>query len=398
MTLQICKLMFVDITKDKTTGKEVQSNKFYDMFEQADGTYNVVYGRVGAAHPTKLYGIPMSKWHSTIKSKTKETKNKKGYEDVTHLLTETVVTQDQSGNAAFDAFYDHFSNFCRNAVKNTYISSTATKKQIDEAQDIVNQISSAKTEDAVNELLKRLYRVIPRVMGDIRDYLIKNISEKNTYIQKEQDALDSMDSSNIIHTTNVLSTLGVTFRDVTTEEMKEIKDCIEGSNTSSYRIHKAYRVENPTTQALFDSWVAKQKDKTCKLLIHGTRNPNIFSIMKQGLLIRPSNAATISGAAYGEGVYHSAHTDKSLGYTGREKDAIFFLQNVHMGREYTYSGWYRDGKGLDRNDMTYKGLQKRDCDSLYVKAGDGLLNSEYIVFNSPQTTIKYIVWFKRNGY
>ncbi len=128
--------------------------------------------------------------------------------------------------------------------------------------------------------------------------------------------------------------------------------------------------------------------------LYGTRNPNVFNILKSGLLIRPSNAATISGAAYGEGIYHSAHTAKSLNYTGYDNDKIFFIQNVHMGKEYTYNGWYRDGKDISRSQMNYKDLKKLGYDSLYVRPGDGLQNSEYIVYNKEQTITEYLLWLK----
>ena len=124
------------------------------------------------------------------------------------------------------------------------------------------------------------------------------------------------------------------------------------------------------------------------------RNANVFSILKSDLLVRPSNAATISGAAYGEGIYHSFHTDKSLNYTGYDNDKIFFIQNVHMGKPYTYNGWYRDSKDISRENMNYKYLSSKGYDSLYVKPGDGLLNSEYIVYNQEQTVTNYLIWLK----
>lgn len=106
------------------------------------------------------------------------------------------------------------------------------------------------------------------------------------------------------------------------------------------------------------------------------------------------DAAVISGAAYGEGIYHSAHTAKSLGYTGYDNDKIFFIQNVHMGKPYTYNGWYKDGKDISRNQMNYKDLKALGHDSLYVRPGDGLQNSEYIVYNKEQTITEYLLWLK----
>ena len=44
--------------------------------------------------------------------------------------------------------------------------------------------------------------------------------------------------------------------------------------------------------------------------------------------------------------------------------------------------------------MNYQYLKPNGYDSLYVKPGDGLRNSEYIVFNQEQTNTEYLVWMK----
>jgi len=65
-----------------------------------------------------------------------------------------------------------------------------------------------------------------------------------------------------------------------------------------------------------------------------------------------------------------------------------------MGNPFTYEGWYRDGKSISRSQMNYNYLKSIGNDSLYVKPGDGLRNSEYIVFNADQTDTNYLVWMK----
>lgn len=65
-----------------------------------------------------------------------------------------------------------------------------------------------------------------------------------------------------------------------------------------------------------------------------------------------------------------------------------------MGNPYTYSGWYRDGKDIGRHQMNYDYLKSKGYDSLYVKPGDGLLNSEYIVYNKEQSITDYLIWLK----
>lgn len=374
-------LMFVDIKNG------VQSNKFYNMFPQGDDSFRVEYGRVDSTKTTMTY--PMSKWKSVYNSKTK-----KGYTDITHLKgTHTVVSED-SGNKTFDEFYNIFRKYTGDIVKRTFLSEGCSKGQLEEAQNILNKIVQLDKVDTINKNLLELYKVIPRRMSDVRAHLISNPQQLQSIVVREQDALDSMDSSNIMNVSNPYKELGIEFSEASAEEFKMMGELINPTNNSRHKIYKIFKIKNIATEEKFSSFVEKTKNKECQYLIHGTRNPNIFSIMKGGLLIRPTNAAVISGAAYGNGIYHSAHTAKSLNYTGHDSDKIFFIQNVNMGKPYEYSGWYRDGKDLSRDKMNYEALNKMGYDSLYVKPGDGLLNSEYIVYKSEQTTTNFLIWMK----
>lgn len=379
-------LMYVDAVDGGT-----QSNKFYNMFPQGN-TFKVEYGRMGSTVTTRSY--PISKWNSTYKSKTR-----KGYKDITDLKTTSTVKHQSSGNQAFDDFFNVFKKYTGDAVKTTYLGDSASQAQIDEVQNLINQLTKKKvTVVKANDILKEIYRVIPRRMTDVRRHLITDIKELKGFIQTEQDAIDAMDSSVVMNVSNPFSNLGVTFDEVLDHtKMEDLLYPTMGQTTRTgsqrAKIHKVYAINDQSRTDMFNDWVADQKYKDCQLLIHGTRNANVFGIMKSGLLIRPANAY-ISGAVYGNGIYHSAHSAKSLGYTGGDRDKLFFIQNVHMGNHYTYSGWYRDGKDISRSEMNYADLQKKGYDSLYVKAGDGLLNSEYIVYNTEQTNTEYLVWMK----
>ena len=44
--------------------------------------------------------------------------------------------------------------------------------------------------------------------------------------------------------------------------------------------------------------------------------------------------------------------------------------------------------------MNYKDLKNLGYDSLFVRPGDGLLNSDYIVYNKEQTITEYLLWLK----
>lgn len=378
-------LIFVDV-KDGT-----QSNKYYNMIPSAD-TFTVHYGRVGGHETTKTY--PIYKWNSTYRSKIK-----KGYKDVTHLKNAATIKVEESSNLAFNDFYSVFSQYTSNFVRSVYLTEGCTEAQLKEAQSIINRLTTLKNVDDVNDSLLELYKVIPRRMSDVRRHLMNDLSGLPALITKEQDALDSMDSNNITQVTNPLAELNIDFEEFSsnTEEFKEMEKLLYPTMGNSYRratIHKVYGVSNQQREVEFKEWLGKQENKQTNFLIHGTRNPNVFSILKSGLLVRPSNAASFAGSAYGDGIYHSAHSQKSLGYTGWQSDKVFLIQNVHMGNPYIYNGWYRDGKGLNRNQMNYPYLKSQGYDSLFVKPGDGLMNSEYIVYNKEQTSTNFLVWMK----
>ncbi|AGO49444.1 poly (ADP-ribose) polymerase [Cellulophaga phage phi4:1] len=378
-------LIFVD-----PNNKGTQSNKFYNIFVEGD-KLRVEYGRVGTSKTT--ISKPSSNYNSLLKSKLR-----KGYTDITSLKTEGTIIVEDSGNSSFDDFYNIFSKYARSSVKSNYIVEGCSKAQLEEAQSILNKINSLQKVDAMNKNLIELFKVIPRRMADVNYFLIQDKKDKANILTREQEALDSMDSANITNVSNPLKELGLTFEEV--EDTSEIETFLYktmgangGYRSRDCKIHKLYKITNPVQEKYQAEWLENQDNKKCELLIHGTRNPNIFSILKSGLVVRPSNVH-FSGAVYGDGIYHSAHSAKSLGYTGGDPDKIFFLQNVHMGNNYTYEGYYRQGKDLSSSNMNYKYLKSKGYDSLFVKPGDGLLNSEYIVYNKEQTKVEYLVWMK----
>lgn len=369
------------------------NNKFYEMKQINDSQFVATYGRVGTT------GKPVAPksiwdWDKTIRSKVK-----KGYEDKTQL--EVAQNSNVTNNSSYDNFFAHFAPYCNMAVSSNYIQSTCTKALLDEARSYLIRMKHMTSLMELNETALKVFTAIPRKMTKVQDHLLTTPSDKTNFINVELDMLDSMASSNIIHTSNsdTLTEMNISFRECNAAEYREIEGLINPSKPRSKRIHKCYAVVNTKTQKSFDDWVGKSRDKRTQVLMHGTRNANIFSIAKSGLFVRPPKGTKTTGSNYGYGIYHSAHTGKSLNYTGYDNDSIFFLQDVHVGKQYSYDGWYEDGKDKvfkSTSDLSYNGMQSVGCDSLYVVARSGgrLLNSEYIVYNSPQTTVKYIVWFK----
>lgn len=369
------------------------NNKFYRMTDTEDGNFRVEYGRIGLTSVTETY--PMSRWDSKYKEKLK-----KGYKDVTDLKIESQSGDYQFSSTDIEHFYRTFSKYTKDNVSRNYTIAVGavTKAMLDEAQQVLNELVKYPNTDDFNKFLLNLYTILPRRMSNVKDCLLKG-GETQDRLDKliaiEQDVLDSLSSSVV---TNISSSdekfedsLGIEISLLTdTNELLIIENIINPTNSSGKKIYKVYKVENKVRTKYFNDWLVNQSNQNTELLIHGTRNPNVFSILKSGLLVRPTNAVSFAGSVYGDGVYHSAHTDKSMGYTGSDNDKIFFIQSVHMGNPYIYEGWF-NGNSFP---LRYEELKKRGFDSTYVKPGNGLRNSEYIVYRSEQTKTSYLVWMK----
>jgi poly [ADP-ribose] polymerase len=126
-----------------------------------------------------------------------------------------------------------------------------------------------------------------------------------------------------------------------------------------------------------------------KLLWHGTRMFNVLSILKNGLVM-PNAIATqvICGAMFGNGIYFSDQSSKSLNYAygywdrnSRDTNCFMFLADVAMGKEYVPAG-------------SYETLPKKEFDSTYAIGGkSGVMNNEMIVYRKSQANLRYLVEF-----
>lgn len=130
-----------------------------------------------------------------------------------------------------------------------------------------------------------------------------------------------------------------------------------------------------------------QKVGNVRELWHGTRASNLLSILKSGFFIPPSNAPHVTGRMFGNGVYFSDQSTKSLNYAcgywdGRREDNCFmFLCDVAMGNAFTPSG-------------PSSHLPAPGCDSTFAQAGkSGVANNEMIVYKTCQINPRFLVEF-----
>lgn len=381
-------------------------NKVYNAYPEGD-TFRVEYGRVDSPMASTRY--PMSRWEKQISSKLK-----KGYQDVTDLRADLIaeVPKDESHkqieNAVIREIVDKLQSMARETISRNYrvSSSKVTQAMVDAAQDLIDDMAThTGTVGDFNEILMKLFTTIPRKMQNVSSYVAKTTEDIPVIVKREQDLLDVMrgqiyvkpavtESSGERSELTILDEFGLTMEETTPEDVARIKSLM---NESAPKFRRAWRITNKATQERFDQFVQDNNIKDTRLLFHGSRNENWWSIAKTGLMIRPSNAV-YTGSMFGDGVYFAPKCQKSVGYTslsgsywarGGEATAYMALFEVAYGTPHVIYQHDSNCYGLN-----YDVLQRKTpkCHCLHAKADKGMLRNDEIVFyRTDQMTIKYLI-------
>ena len=302
-------------------------------------TFEAEYGRVGASCQHASYS--MSQWNKKYNEKIK-----KGYVDQTHLVQDLIQKEKPKGkdgykeieNKVIAEIVQRLQDMAHQKIQANYkvSSQQVTQAMVDEAQKVIDKLMQREEVEDFNNTLLELFSVIPRKMGNVNDYLSRSKEDFARILKDEQDL------------------------------------------------------------QRFDEFVNKEHISKTKLLWHGSRNENWWSIINTGLVLRPTNAV-ITGKMFGFGIYYAPKARKSLGYTslsgsywarGNSNSAFMALMDVAYGKPYDVHSF--DSKYYDFN---YERLQKTcpGANCLHAHAGSMLRNDEIIVYKEDQCTIKYLV-------
>lgn len=399
------------------TKADANNYKYYEMIPNGD-SFTVKYGRMGQpGYQTRTYSIfQFDKKYSE--------KIKKGYEDKTELKSEVVeeVTSNNSQseykdieNKVIAEIVNRLQKMAKETIAKNYTvnSTTVTQAMIDEAQNILSSLVSIQDVDEFNKNLIQLFNAIPRKMKKVSDYLAKSKEDFSKIITDEQNLLDVMqgqvyipqhkEKDDTIQTNEtILEHFGLEMQETTTEEIVMIKNLLaEDAN----RYVNSWKVINKETQERFDNFVKENNINNTKMLWHGSRSENFWSIIKTGLVLRPTNAI-ITGKLYGYGIYFAPRARKSIGYTsvngsywanGSNKTGFMAIFEVAYGIPYDVYDF--DSK---YHEMNYNLLQKfkQGANCLHAHAGasmggySSLKNDEIVFYKQEQMTIKYLVEIK----
>lgn len=381
------------------------NNKYYKQIPHGD-TWTAEYGRVGAAPQKAEY--PMSCYESKYREKIR-----KGYVDQSDLVEDLIQKEKPKSETEYLAIenkviaeiVERLQNMAKEAIAANYnvSSDKVTQAMVDEAQKILVSLLSITDLDEFNKTLIKLFETIPRKMDQVVNYLAKSTEGFAKIITREQNTLDVMKGQVVqkqiveniepanIKDKTILECMGLQFEECTEEDIKIIKKAL---GESKNKFLNAWKVINNKTQSRFDDFVKNNNIKNRKLLFHGSRNENWWSIINSGLVLRPTNAV-ITGKMFGYGTYFAPKAQKSIGYTstgywtrGGASTGFMALMDVAYGTPYDVHSF--DSKYYDFN---YEKLQKAcpNANCLHAHAGSMLKNDEIVIYKEEQCTIKYLI-------
>lgn len=389
------------------------NNKYYEMRETANGTFMVEYGRVGATKSTATY--PLKLWENKIREKLA-----KGYVDQTHLYADKPDTTgtETIADSQVRSLMDRLIGCARQSIFRNYVvtAQQVTRQQVDKAQqlldDLAGIINRSLDPAAYNQTLLSLFQTIPRKMGRVDQHLLSQTPQTDADVQYlrdrlagEQDTLDVMRSQVELNATDtpeatpqpLLDSLGLNIEPVTDERILTFIRRMMGDDADKF--DAAFSVCQAKTEVAFALHMAEARNPKTQLLWHGSRSENWLSILKTGLVLRPTNAV-ITGKMFGYGVYFADQFSKSLNYTsligsvwagGQQNEAYLAIYEVHVGKQLVI-----DQHDMWCYDLNADTLQQRGkhLDSVYAQRGKSLLKNEFIVYNQDQSTIRYLVRVK----
>jgi poly [ADP-ribose] polymerase len=433
------------------------NNKYYEMKQLSDDIFSVSYGRVGQRAAVNEYS--MYQWESKYREKVRKGYKDVTHlftEKLERKLSKNAsVNANYQNSLAFWSaikngevreLFRHLTRYAQRSLSHNYeVSATdVTMAQVEEAQNILdnltkkvdfksNKVSKKDLENfdtiGFNALLLELYGIIPRKMENVQNYLLeytggKAISKQilqnaRKILTNEQETLDVMrgevelrlqqEKKNNLKTNaaqykkqdekTLLDALGIEVRILDEKKAKEavqIKRIKKMMQEEVGKFVNVYAVKDIAQEQIFTKNLKESKYKTTDLFWHGSRNENWLSILKTGLILRPTNAL-ITGKMFGYGLYFADQCRKSLNYTsltgsfwtaGNDNKAFLAIYEVHTGKQLKieeYQDWCAS--------LTYENLKKQNsqADSLFAKGGIDLFNNEFIIYKENQCTIRYLV-------
>ena len=404
------------------TDAGANSNKFYRI-ELVGGDVVCRWGRVGAAGESLTHhGGGMAKLRQLEAAKIR-----RGYRRVdtgaglgpaaagtaaVHAAARSALSD---GDGETEQLIGHLARVNRHAIKlasGGLITATAANgvqtargpvsaAAVAEARTVL-AVAGAGDLDAINRYLMLVPQVMPRAAGWHAQFADAG------FLAGQRDFLDQLDAAVAMspgggataHFRYRLAALPGGHEDVTRlrARFERTRNAHHG-DVAGLQLLRAWALTDVTGA---DGWAAARGrlGGQIRQLWHGTLPANVLSILHRGLYVPPASGGgvQITGRLFGDGVYFSDQSSKSLRYAygswaGTLQDRCYMLAaDVAMGREL------RTRPGDDRTEVVRR-MRQGDgdgrYDSLVVAGGTcGVFNNEVIVPDAGQVLLQYLCEFR----
>lgn len=403
------------------TSVDDNNNKYWYVTHEGN-TVTTEYGRVGS-RPQKMAKTFRSEWdaESFMEKKIREKLNK-GYKKV-DVIEATMVTSGFSEEAVIEksAQDDDAARVMRILIReNIHSIVESTTMEYDRTTGLFSTPVGIVSRRSINDARWRLNKLISlykdtgtsyEVVEYLNEYLmlipqkterkltVEGFLPNNQAMQEQFDLLDKLEASvdqaesmTIPDEPRHEVDLGVRMKLATQATHASIEAMFNKTSqykhqSYGYAVDKVFDLEAPCMREPFMAYGYKM-DNIWKLW-HGTKSANVLSILAKGLYVPPSTSAQVTGRMFGDGLYFSDQSTKSLNYAtgywdgGRSNSYVFMLvADVAMGRFYT------PRSTLSNPPYGY--------DSVYAKGGEsGVINNEMIVYRTDQVDLVHLVRFKK---
>lgn len=414
------KFIFVDVGHN--------NNKFWHIAMYPDNSVQVEWGRVGevGSKQTKRFVDSLAA-QKFFNSKCGE-KERKGYTPqktmgampirVTGRLRE-IAMKEIEGDDHTQKLVDYLvkvnihqieatTNIRFNAGTGAFTTplGVVTEEGIREAQALLKQMGDHVVQhewDSSNfmGLINNYMRIVPQNIGRGKPDP-RALYPDITAIQEQQQILDSLkvslqnaeqhENNAVPRMFRVKLTLipddGATGSTEFRRILRKYRESLNQRHVAArLNLKRIYRIEIAGMTEAYENDGAKLNN--IMELWHGTRAANLLSMMKGGYVIpRNGGSIAITGRMFGDGVYFSDQSTKSLNYAygywggGRyDSNCYMLLNDVAMGKYY-----------IPRRSFT--GNCPSGYDSTFAKAGQsGVINNEMVVYRTSQINPKFLCEF-----
>jgi predicted DNA-binding WGR domain protein len=295
--------------------------------------------------------------------------------------------------------------------------------------DIKQQMQNNNDIDFLNDKSSEFYTLIPIACGRAVPDLIDNINIIGKYLELLDElknmivAIQIIDNNNTSKLNKIDSVYNnleteITPLDKTSDMWKHITDYVVNThgNTHNFNISilDILEISRKNEYAVYSEYTKNIPNK--HLLFHGSSLSNFCSILQKGLLLNPSMLGVyISGKMFGYGVYTANASSKSIGYcnvnSADDNVGALLLCEVALGnqKKCVNSDYYIDKQSLKAQNFDsthgigrYTPSSSVSVDNVIIPNGklhlknpkNTLYYDEYIVYDTRQLYLKYIILFK----